>query len=66
MDVPFTQAELYLRKINASHFGSLNMRFANQNVLERLLVAMHNENKAKSNEDFRICAKEPIAPLYSW
>ena len=66
MDVPFMPAELYLRKLTASHFGSLNMRFANLNMLKRILVAMHNENKAKSNENFRICAEEPIAPLYSW
>ena len=26
---------------------------------------MHNENKANCNENFRICAEEPIAPLYN-
>ena len=66
MDVLFTQAEGYLSKLSASHFGTLNMKFANQNMLERILVAMHNENKADCNENFRICAEEPIAPLYNW
>ena len=64
MDVPFLQAERYLSKLTASHFGTLNMKFASQNVLERILIAIHNENKANCNENFRICAEEPIAPLY--
>ena len=66
MDVPFAQAEQYLSKLTVSHFGPLNMKFANQNMLERILVAMHNENKADCNENFRICAEEPVAPLYKW
>ena len=66
MDVPFMQAKQYLSKLTASHFGTLNMRFANQNVLERILIAMHNENKADCDKNFRICAEEPIAPLYNW
>ena len=66
MDVPFMQAEQYLSKLTASHFGTLNMKFANQNMLERIFIAMHNENKADGNENFRICAEEPIAPLYKW
>ena len=65
MDVPFAQAKQYLSKLTASHFGTLNMRFENQNVLERILVAMHNKNKADCNGNFRICAEEPIAPLYN-
>ena len=63
MDVLFTQAEQYLSKLTASHFGTLN---TNQNVLERILVAMHNKNKVDCNENFRISAEEPIAPLYKW
>ena len=63
MDMPFTQAELYLSKLTVSHFGTLNMRIANQNVLKRILIAMHHENKADCNKNFRICAEEPIAPL---
>ena len=51
-------------KITASHFSTLNMKFANQNVLKRILIAMLNENKADWNENFRICAEEPVAPLY--
>ena len=64
MDVPFVQAEQYLSKITASHFSALNMKIANQNVLKRILIAMYNENKADCNENFRICAEEPVAPLY--
>ena len=64
MDVPFAQAKQYLSKIAASHFSTLNMKIANQNVLKRILNAMHNENKADYNENFRICAEEPVAPLY--
>ena len=66
MDVPFAQAERYLSKIIASHFNTLNMKLANQNVLKRILIAMLNEKKADWNENFRICAEEPIAPLYKW
>ena len=58
MDVPFTQAEQYLSKLTASHFGTLNMKFANQNVLERILIAMHNKNKADCNENFRILTEK--------
>ena len=66
MDVLFAQAKQYLSNLTASHVGTLNTKFANQNVLERILAAMHNENKADCNENFRICAEEPIAPLYKW
>ena len=54
----------YLSKITASHFSTLNMKIANQNMLKMIPIAMHNENKADCNENFRICAEEPIAPLY--
>ena len=64
MDMPFTQAKQYLSKLTVSHFGTLNMKFANQNVLKMFLIAMHKENKANCNENFRICAEEPVAPLY--
>ena len=63
MDMPFAEAELYLSKLTISHFGTLSMKIANQNVLKRILIAMHNENEADCNENFRICAEEPIAPL---
>ena len=66
MDMTFAQAELYLSKITASHFTTLNMKIANWNVLKRVLIAMLNENMAKSNENFRIGAEEPVAPLYKW
>ena len=64
MDVPFAQAEQYLSKITASHFRAQNMKITNQNVLKRILIAMLNENKADTNENFRICAEETVAPLY--
>ena len=54
MDVPFAQAELYLTKLTASHFITINTKVANQNVLEGILIAMLNENTAVSNENFRI------------
>ena len=66
MDVPFVQTEQYLSKITTSHFSTLNTDFANQNMLKMILIAMLNENKADWNENFRICADEPIAPLYKW
>ena len=66
MDVPFSQAEQYLSKITASHFSTLNTKFANQNMLKRILIAMLNKNKADWNENFRICAEEPVAPVYKW
>ena len=52
MDVPFAQAKQYLSKITASHFSTLNMKIANQNVLKRVLIAMLNENTTDSNENF--------------
>ena len=64
MDMQFMQAEQYLSKLTASHFSTLNVNFANQNVLKRILIAMLNENKANWNENFGICAEEPVAPLY--
>ena len=52
MDMPFAQAELYILKVTASHSNALNTKIANQNVLERILIAMLNENTAVSNENF--------------
>ena len=66
MDMLFMQAEQYLSKLTASHFSTLTTKITNQNVLERILITMLNKNKADSNENFRICAEEPIAPLYKW
>ena len=56
----------YLSKLTTSHFGTQNMRIANQNVLKRILIAMHNENKADCNENFRICEEEHMGPLHKW
>ena len=66
MGMPFAQAEQYLSKLTVSQFSTLNTKIANQNVLKRILIAMLNENKADLNENFSICAKEPVAPLYKW
>ena len=66
MDVRFVQAEQYLSKLTVSHFSTLNPKIANQNMLKRILIAIFNKNKANLNENFRICAEEPVAPLYKW
>ena len=66
MNMPFVLAKQYLSKLTASHFSTLNMKIANQNMLKRILIAMDNENKADCNENFRICVEEPIGPLYKW
>ena len=64
IQMPFMSAELYLSKLTTSHFGTLNTKIAQQNMLKRILIAMHNENKDNCNENFRIYAEEPIGPLY--
>ena len=64
MDMLFVPAEPYLTKLTASHFSTLTMKIANQNMLKRILIAMHNENKADCNENFKICAEESVGPLY--
>ena len=64
MDMPFVPAELYLSKLTTSHFSTLNIRISNLNMLKRILIAMHNKNKADCNENFRICAEDPMGPLY--
>ena len=61
MDMQVMQAEPYLSKLTASHFSTLNVDFANRNMLKRILIAMLNENKADCNE---ICAEEPVPHLY--
>ena len=54
MDMPLAQAELYMSKVTASHINVLDTKIANQNVLERILIAMLNENTAVSNENLGI------------
>ena len=66
MDMPFTSAELYLRKLTASHFSTINTKISNQNVLKRILIAMCNENKTDCNENFRMCAEESVGCMYKW
>ena len=64
MDMLFVPAKLNLIKFTAAHFITLTTRIANQNMQNMILIAMHNENKADCNENFRICAEESIGPLY--
>ena len=64
MHTPFMPAELYLRKLTISHFSTLNTKIANQNMLKMILIAMHIENKADCNENFKICAEKSNRPLY--
>ena len=64
MHVPLAPAKLYLTKLTTSHFSTLNMKIANQNMLKTILIAMHNENKADCNENFKVFAEESIGPLY--
>ena len=64
MDMPCVPAKQYLSKLTASCFSTLNMKIANWNILKRILIAMYNENEADCNEKLRICAEEPVAPLY--
>ena len=40
------------------------MKIENQNMLKRILIDMHNKNKADCNDNFRICAEESVGPLY--
>ena len=42
MDMPFAQAKQYLSKITASHFSTLSMKFANQNVLKSDTIPTKN------------------------
>ena len=53
MDMPFMPAELYLSKLTTTHFSTLNTKIANQNMLKRILIAMHYENKADCHEDIQ-------------
>ena len=64
MDMPFVPAKLYLTKLTASHFSTLNMKIANQNVLKMIPIAMQNKNKEDCNKNFKRCADESVGPLY--
>ena len=39
------------------------MKIEPQNMLKRILIDIHNENKADCNENFMICAEESVGPL---
>ena len=62
----FTPAERHLSKLTTTHFNTLKMQIANQDMLEKILMAMQNENEADCNENFSICSEESIGPLYKW
>ena len=51
-------------KINCLTFWHPKYKNSKPEHAEEDNIAMHNENKADSNENFRICAEEPVAPLY--
>ena len=53
-------------KIHHFTFFTLDNKNANENILKRILIAMHNENKTNFNENFRTYSQEPIAQLYKW
>ena len=62
----FAQAEGLLLKLTASHFSTLITKITYQNMLESILIAMQDENKANCNENFRICLEESVDCLYKW
>ena len=66
MFVPFMQAKWLLLKLTTSPFDSLNQEYANENVMKRIPIAVHNENKANCNENFKTYSKESIGHLYKW
>ena len=43
--LPFAQAEGLLLQLTTSYFNALNVQMANQNVLERIFIAMQDENR---------------------
>ena len=53
--LPFMPAKQHLLKLTTSHFNTLNMQIENQNMLDRILIAMQKENMVNCNENFRIC-----------
>ena len=54
MCLPFMQAKGLLLKLTTSHFNSLNTKYVNETMMKRILITMHDEKKANSNENFRI------------
>ena len=60
----FTPAKQALLKLTPSHLRILNSENANENVMKTILIAMSNENKADSNENFRIYSQESEDCLY--
>ena len=59
-------SQTIFRKLTASHFSTLSMKISNQIMIKMIPIAMHNENKADCNENYRICAEESVGPLYKW
>ena len=50
--LPFVPAEGHLPKLAASHSNGSNIKITNQKVLERIPIAMQDENRADCNENF--------------
>ena len=63
IDLPFMPAEKYLSKLTASHFNTLNMQIANQNMLEMLLIARRNGNKADCNFIYYLFQEKSKNPI---
>ena len=57
-------SQTILIKINHHTFEHPKYENCKPECAKKVLIAMHNENKANCNENFRICAEEPVAPLY--
>ena len=53
MDMPFAPAKQYLWKITASHFSTLNMKIANQNICSTSVQAV-GINRAVGMEMFQL------------
>ena len=64
--LPFSQVEGLLLKLAASDFNALSSKNINENMLERILIAMQDENKTDCNENFRICSEDSVDCLYKW
>ena len=62
----FIPAKHLLLESTASYFNDLNIEIASQYVLECILIAIQDENKADCNENFKIYSGESVEPLYKW
>ena len=63
--LPCTQVEGLQLKLTATHFNALNKKIQ-MNMLERIIIAMQDENKADCNKNFRFYSEELVDCLYKW